>query len=155
MNTRDKTVLIGTTIWLVVLWWMFPHARFSALFWLALISGAMVWLLLRFGKRKGTAALPESFTASYRSANMALDLERGALWVRPARGKDRVFHRSDLRTWNHVWKEASNTWGQIFKRNNQLVITVADLHSPTVEVHFSSYEEAATWQARIDAWVNG
>jgi hypothetical protein len=154
MKTLDKAVLVGILAWFMVLWAMFPHARLAFLFWVAVISGGLIWGLLRFGKRKGKAALPPDFQPSYRTQNIAIDLDKGMLWVRPVRGKDRVLYRGNLRHWQHQWKEAHNVWGQVFRRENRISFDVADINAPHFEVRFRSYEEATIWHARLSAWIN-
>jgi hypothetical protein len=153
MKTQSKVILLGTVCFAIYMLISFPHGDRTFLIGFAALCGGLVWAALTFGKRKH--ALPDGFSPSYRSTHIALDLDHNQLWLRPIRGNERVLYRSDLRTWQHEWKEASNIWGHVFKRNNRLVFNFADVQAPTAEVHFTSYQDAATWQARINAWANG
>jgi hypothetical protein len=154
MKTKDKVVLVGTLVWFVLLWTMFPHANLGFIFTLAALCGGLVWFALTFGKRAGNAALPAGFKTSYRSRPIAMDLENGTLWVRPTRGRDRVLHKGQLRQWKHEWTESHNVVGTTFRQHNRITFAVADLNEPMFDVSFKSYQEAAIWHARLSAWIN-
>jgi hypothetical protein len=155
MKTKDKGVLIGTAVWFVVLWLLFPHAKLEALVILAIIGGGFVWLMLTFGKREGKAALPMGFKADYRAAHIALDQTSGQLWIRPIRGRDRVLSRGQVLEWKAEYATRRNIWGHELTWDHTLILITSDVADPYTRIRMRSRTDLETWHARLSSWING
>jgi hypothetical protein len=156
MRLHDKVFVIGIPLLIVFEIITHPHGHPAGIALIFGVSGVLAWILTRmFAGFLFNPALPSGFTADYRSRNIALDLNRGLLWVRPDQGSAREIHKGELRNWAYNYTSVTNVWGMKFKVKNTLDLQISDMHRPSYTVNFRNSHDAEAWHSRLNNWVNG
>lgn len=104
-------------------------------------------------------------TATYASANLALDVMGRRLWIHDVTGRELIIDLDEVAAWEHTWTDTANAWGHRSRIRNELAFRLRLLDVPNVRVSFRRYsdafngnknfEEASQWQARLTTLING
>lgn len=132
----------------------------------AQVAGFIAFLWVFSSRRKPARAISHSdFTPAFQSRNIALDTERGKLWLRDASGRERVFAKDEILRWKTSSVQLSRR-ADVASLKNAIEIDVRDLASPRWRIEFDSYSrrffggerenasEMEDWFSRLTTWMN-
>ena len=137
----------------------------------AILGAAYLWF-----KRKGKGGtatnaaspkgLPADFKAVHLYKNLALDTEAGRLWARDEKGTNILLEKGELLGAEVLSRSGKNALtGMEGHYKTRLLIKCRKLDTPVITVLFNAssdntimggnknYEDAVTWQARVEAFA--
>jgi hypothetical protein len=138
----------------------------SGLILLAIVIAGLVFAIKKSKRSDGGYNLPGAapFNPTHADRNLAIDTTTDRVWIRDERGKAWMFHKSQLRTWKHQFREWRNAV-YTFREYNVIEIHVADLDHPTHRIRFDRYSDkfgnqrnhvaASEWVDRLTTFING